>query len=101
MVDLTKKPMREESWFRWKGGKKLAEKLRLQYTTPERLAQLGIQNTMTSDKGCKLCKKARTLTRSAFRQMQRRTSWNPMNYSRAANLRAAVIRGRQKNPDRG
>lgn len=100
MVDLTKKPLREESWFRWKGGKKLAEKLRLDYTTPERLAQLGIQNTVTSNKGCKLCKKARTLTRSAFRQMRRRVSWNPQNFARAASLQRQVIRGvRKKNPD--
>lgn len=32
MVDYTKKTMRDETWRRWKGGKKLANELRNFYT---------------------------------------------------------------------
>lgn len=68
MVDLTKKPLREESWFRWKGGDKLAAKLRLQYTTPAALARIAAMNPMASDKtpGCKGCAARRKVIRNIF-----------------------------------
>lgn len=68
MVDYTKKPMREESWFRWKGGDKLAAKLRLQYTTPAALARIAALNPMASNKtpGCKGCAARREKLRQIF-----------------------------------
>lgn len=41
MVDYTKPTMRDETWRRWKGGKKLADQLRDFYTNPRVWARLG------------------------------------------------------------
>lgn len=41
MVDYTKPAMRDESWRRWKGGKKLADDLRVFYTNKRVFDRLG------------------------------------------------------------
>lgn len=44
MVDYTKPAMRDESWRRWKGGKKLADQLRVFYTSKSALDRIAWHN---------------------------------------------------------
>lgn len=46
MVDYTKPAMRDETWRRWKGGKKLADDLRTFYTAKHVFGRLAANNAV-------------------------------------------------------
>lgn len=50
MVDYTKPAMRDESWRRWKGGKKLADELRLFYTSKTALDRIARATALATGK---------------------------------------------------
>lgn len=51
MVDYTKPTMRDESWRRWKGGKKLADELRTFYTAKHVFGRIAAQNSALGPSG--------------------------------------------------
>lgn len=50
MVDYTKPELRDESWWRWKGGSKLATELRNFYTAKHVFDRLGQSVPLAADK---------------------------------------------------
>lgn len=73
MVDYTRPAMRDESYRRWKGGQKLANELRLFYTSKARLDQIAASNPMApKETACKGCKNRRDAIRRAWNQTRKR-----------------------------
>lgn len=91
MVDYTKKEMRDESWRRWKGGKKLAEDLRIFYTSKRALDRIAANN---AGHGMADAKPERNGRGQRLRLVQRLHQNSPgqrnmRNLRRAANRRPA------------
>lgn len=59
MVDYTKKEMRDETWRRWRGGKKLADDLRAFYTSKTAMDRVARNNGF----GSTVAKNGRVKTR--------------------------------------
>lgn len=77
MVDYTKKKYRQESWFRWKGGKKLADELRTFYTNKRVFDRLGQSVPMVPSPKpkCRLCGAIRRLFPASRGSIAARRQW--------------------------
>lgn len=99
MVDYNQRKLRDESWWRWKGGKKLAAELNQFYTTKAAWDRIARQNAMgptqpaSSPTTCKGCEARREWLQRLGRQMKLGAMVPFRRKAAMANMRKAAVRG--------